>query len=309
MKFVLLITLLAITCWSQGVGTKDEDNEEVVTVKGAEEIRSRGVTWDIVDANKSVFKGMTKKAFQKKLQGRWPDPPDKNSELKCRDGPRLMQDESEPIPAFFDGREQWGQCIHSGRDQLECSGCWAFGIANHLSDRFCVAGKDVVLSVQDLLECTPGNNCCEGGSAENGYKFLMVTGLVDERCKPYDSKCKECRPSGCPRYRCERNSAWVTSNAERAKREIMENGPITGIFDVYDDFAYYRGGIYSHSSQKKVGVHSITILGWGNYNGVPYWICKNSWGDNWGLYSFFMIMMGDAGIDSYMTSCKPLIEG
>lgn len=48
----------------------------------------------------------------------------------------------------------------------------------------------------------------------------------------------------------------------------METG-----FNVYSDFYSYSSGIYTHVSGSFVGGHAVKIIGWGNLNGVNYWIC------------------------------------
>lgn len=313
MKASLILLLVAAT-WC----------EDLITQEGADKIKAAGATWEVEDPDSSVFKGISIEEFASRLQAAWPENstlPElqlDDAEADTGNSSRLLQanqggfgnrgGQGVQVPLNFDGRKEWGKCIHSGGDQKKCSGCWAFGVVNHLSDRFCVKGWDVKLSVQDLLECSPGNKCCKGGSAENAYKYVMQTGLVDDACKPFDAQCNECRPRSCHRYKCVRDSAWVTSDANKAKREIYVNGPITAIYNVYEDFAYYKGGIYQKTSSKKIGSHSVTLVGWGVHNGMEYWICKNSWGDKWGLKGFFYIKMGDAEINSYMTSCKPLVQ-
>lgn len=55
----------------------------------------------------------------------------------------------EALPTNFDPRasgEKFSKCIHPIRDQAQCGSCWAFGSTEALSDRFCIAGKDVILS-------------------------------------------------------------------------------------------------------------------------------------------------------------------
>lgn len=41
-------------------------------------------------------------------------------------------------------------------------------------------------------------------------------------------------------------------------------------------------GVYQHVSGSAVGGHAIKILGWGEENGTPYWLCANSWNTDWG---------------------------
>lgn len=290
--------------------------KDLITKEGADRIRAAGATWEVVDPDESVFKGVSVEEFTSMIQPSWstennlPElqyPEEINGNFSQRS--RLLQFMGFKLPKNFDGRKEWGKCIHSGGNQKKCSGCWAFGVANHLSDRFCINGWDVELSVQDLMECAVGNRCCNGGNAGNAYNYVMRVGLVDKGCKPFDAKCNGCRPRFCRRYRCVMNSAWVTTSTLKAKYEIYVNGPITAVYDVYDDFTYYKSGVYFRTTDKKIGVHSVTLVGWGADDKYEYWICKNSWGDHWGDHGFFKIKIGDSAINSYMTSCKPLIEG
>lgn len=48
---------------------------------------------------------------------------------------------SESIPDNFDSRENWPNCesIKEIRDQSTCGSCWAFGAAEAMSDRWCIA--------------------------------------------------------------------------------------------------------------------------------------------------------------------------
>lgn len=40
--------------------------------------------------------------------------------------------------------------------------------------------------------------------------------------------------------------------------------------------------MYQHISGSALGGHAIKILGWGEENGVPYWLAANSWNTDWG---------------------------
>ncbi len=68
------------------------------------------------------------------------------------------------LPTNFDPRtEKFSNCIHPIRDQQQCGSCWAFGATEALSDRFCIAGKDVILSPQEPVSCDTNNYGCDGG--------------------------------------------------------------------------------------------------------------------------------------------------
>jgi hypothetical protein len=62
---------------------------------------------------------------------------------------------------------------------------------------------------------------------------------------------------------------------------------------VYSDFWDYAGGIYIKSpAATEEGGHFVNIVGWGSSGGVNYWICKNSWGTDWGVDGYFFIRRG-----------------
>jgi cathepsin B len=84
----------------------------------------------------------------------------------------------------------------------------------------------------------------------------------------------------------------------------METG-----FQVYQDFFSYKSGVYHHVTGKMMGGHAVKIIGWGqNDDGVNYWICANSWGNQWGEDGFFRIQEGDSGIDQSVFGCTPELE-
>lgn len=85
--------------------------------------------------------------------------------------------------------------------------------------------------------------------------------------------------------------------SERSIRaEIYKFGPVATGFMVHTDFLEWDGkGIYKYNgSSKEQGGHAVVMVGWGTdqETGLDYWVCQNSWGDDWGDGGFFKIARG-----------------
>ncbi|KAF7257286.1 hypothetical protein EG68_05423 [Paragonimus skrjabini miyazakii] len=89
--------------------------------------------------------------------------------------------------------------------------------------------------------------------------------------------------------------------------EILNRGPVEVIFDVYEDFMNYNGGIYHHVAGGSLGRHAVRLLGWGVENGTSYWLLANSWNDEWGEKGFFRMLRGkdECGIESDVVAGLP----
>ena len=103
-------------------------------------------------------------------------------------------------------------------------------------------------------------------------------------------------------------------NEAEMRQALYNNGPVAVSFEVLDDFFHYKGGIYQHTGLKdsfnpfEITNHVVLLVGWGEENGVPYWIVKNSWGTGWGEEGFFRIMRGqdEVSIESLALESVPI---
>jgi len=219
----------------------------------------------------------------------------------------ILQKTNLSAPASFDARKQWGACIHPIRDQARCGSCWAFAATEVLSDRFCIAGKNVgVLSPQFLVSCDFSDYGCQGGYLTNSWAFLVKTGVPTDSCYPYTSGGGA---RGACLTKCHDGSAFVmhkatkyylTGSVEATMNDIVAHGPVESGFSVYQDFMSYKSGVYQHKSGGLLGGHAVKIVGWGVEGSTPYWIVANSWTTGWGEQGFFRILKGknECGFES-----------
>ena len=95
------------------------------------------------------------------------------------------------------------------------------------------------------------------------------------------------------------------------KAEILARGPIACYVAVTQEFLDYQGGIFVDHDGKYLGGHIIEVAGWGKAeDGTKYWIARNSWGEYWGEYGWFRILVGEKNLD-IETACSwavPIID-
>ncbi|KAK6024790.1 papain family cysteine protease [Ostertagia ostertagi] len=84
----------------------------------------------------------------------------------------------------------------------------------------------------------------------------------------------------------------------------MKNGPVVAGFTVYEDFGWYRSGIYKHTWGDEAGGHAVKVIGWGTENGTAYWLVANSWHNDWGEKGYFRMIRGinDCGFEEDMVA-------
>ncbi|KAL0218865.1 hypothetical protein P9112_004518 [Eukaryota sp. TZLM1-RC] len=215
-------------------------------------------------------------------------------------------------PKSYDVREATG-CSKYSLDQGRCGSCWAFGAIRSTTDRFCQALNDTsfpLLSPQHLVSCDwEGNMGCNGGFPALAMKYIEFLGITTEECYPYVSgktqkseKCKtKCHDgSEMKRYHLHKFSTRSYRKEEDMIAALIKYGSAEVAFTVYEDFMSYKGGIYHHVQGRQLGGHAVTLIGYGEENGVKYWLCANSWGSTWGEQGTFRILRGknECGIES-----------
>ena len=143
-KNALALTLTTLAMISIGVngGSRATVGKEIV-----DEIIASDPGWDPMTPEENPFRDYSKDQFTSLLG-------------ISKKAPSLFLSDSSiyrpqvgaltSFPKSYDTRKLYNNCIHPVLDQIGCSACWAFAIAQIVSDRFCIASNsstDVVLSV------------------------------------------------------------------------------------------------------------------------------------------------------------------
>jgi len=230
--------------------------------------------------------------------------------------------------------------IANVRDQSSCGSCWAFGSTSSFESRACITtGKDLKYSVEDTAFCQgifgAGNGCNGGNSAWGFFKNKgVVTGGdytdmgTGATCSAYSlapcahhvpatEKYPACPSSEYPSPKCQKScedaypgnfnddklhasKTYSVRGETQIMQELVNNGPMYVSFSVYADFPTYSSGVYEHTTGSYLGGHAVTLVGFGELDGTPYWKVKNSWNEEWGNGGHFLIRRGtnECGIES-----------
>lgn len=235
------------------------------------------------------------------------------------------------LPENFDPRDKWSNCptLNEIRDQGACGNCYAVGTAATMTDRYCIHAdgkKHFRFSEQDIMTCCPECGVsCEGGNSEGCWNHWHTAGIVSggsygskQGCMPYlvppcehnvtgslppcgrnldPMRCvKSCEPNykvdyehdkrfGKPKYA-------LPNDEDHIRAELYQNGPVTASIVLYEDFMSYKSGVYVHTEGKRIGHHTIKLMGWGVENGNKYWLLSNSFNSDWGDNGFIKLLRG-----------------
>ncbi|ROT79070.1 cathepsin C [Penaeus vannamei] len=209
----------------------------------------------------------------------------------------------------FSAQKNTKSYVSPVRDQGGCGSCYAFASMANLEAQVRIATRNQrqdVFSPQDVVSCSVLAQGCMGGfDYLIAGRYAMDQGVVAEECNPYDGSDSQCDTDAtCAKtYVSEYvhvGGYYGACNEELMLQALVETGPISVSFEVYDDFRNYNGGIYHHTGLKndfnpfEITNHVVLVVGYGadEATGEKYWIVKNSWGAHWGEDGYFRIRRG-----------------
>ncbi|KAM6960777.1 LOW QUALITY PROTEIN: pro-cathepsin H [Aplochiton taeniatus] len=204
-----------------------------------------------------------------------------------------------PYPDSVDWRTK-GHYVTDVKSQGACGSCWTFSTTGCLESATAIAkGKLLQLSEQQLVDCAQdfNNHGCNGGLPSQAFEYIKYNkGLMTEDDYPYQLKDGTCK------HKPELAAAFVKDVVNVTMYDEMgivdavaRHNPVSIAYEVTSDFMHYHKGVYSstecHNTTDTVN-HAVLAVGYGQENGTPFWIVKNSWGKGWGMKGYFFIERG-----------------
>ena len=212
------------------------------------------------------------------------------------------------LPDSFDTRDAYPGCINPIYTRQGNETAWQIGAIEVSSDRLCAYTNGDIkfrFSMSYLQACNPNPSDLPGT-----WLYIEENGLPLESCvppTPYKSSC----PFACynlqPLKKYVFRDALMESSPLNIKLSLLNSGPVAGVMRVFEDFLYYKSGIYTQKAGKELGETMVRIIGWGVQNGVNYWICANHWGTKWGEKGYVRIAFGQLGIDTGAMTIMPTL--
>jgi len=209
------------------------------------------------------------------------------------------------VPAKFDWRNKDGKNYSSPiLNQANCGSCVAFSAVAALETQMNIAQNTPhspwAFSPQHLFACG-GGGCATGWHPMSAVQFMKQTGVPDETCFPYtsggdgkDLACSQtCSDASKRSLKITNYSqpSFFFANPEAVKEALLK-GPLMTTMMVYEDFLFYKGGVYKHISGDQLGGHAITMVGYDD--SAKAWIVRNSWGEEWGEKGYFRVAYDDS---------------
>ena len=202
------------------------------------------------------------------------------------------------LPDSVDWRDY--NAVTPVKDQGQCGSCWSFSATGAMEGAWAIHTGDLVsLSEQQLMDCSKryGDLGCNGGLMDSAFKYAIDYGMCSEEEDPYEAKSESC--PFCDTVATFNDCVDVTSNNQLHLKEAVSRGPVSVAIEADTTaFQFYSSGVITGSSCGDTLDHGVLVVGYGEEDGVMYWLVKNSWGTSWGDNGYVKIERSESESDS-----------
>lgn len=207
------------------------------------------------------------------------------------------------VPSSVDWRTKGA--VTSVKDQGQCGSCWTFSATGAIEGAWALAkGQLINFSEQELVDCATGvsygSHGCNGGQMDGAFKFVIENGQCTDTAYPYTSgvtktggTCQKCTAT-----------AHITScsdvkpNDQVSLKGAVSKQPVAIALSADTKvFQFYKSGVLTSTDCYTQLNHGVLASGYGEENGLKYWLVKNSWGTSWGDNGYIKILRSDSTND------------
>ncbi|XP_055336049.1 digestive cysteine proteinase 2-like [Paramacrobiotus metropolitanus] len=205
---------------------------------------------------------------------------------------------SDPIPDAWDWRDKGA--VLPVIDQGESGNSLAIVVAEAVSAYgFIKSGKLVKASTQELLDCcfngTTPQLTHKSAQADDVYDCIVgLHGLCWGADYPPVINPEACMADKCaPEIVIKGGYSVKPMNETDLKAAVYANPAAVILNAASISFQTYQSGVYDDTSCDPTMLdHALLVVGYGQLEGQDVWICKNSWGADWGEKGYIYIARG-----------------
>ncbi|CAB3236134.1 unnamed protein product [Arctia plantaginis] len=207
-----------------------------------------------------------------------------------------------PLPIYFDWRSK--NAVSPVKDQKNCNACWAFSVIANIESQLKIYKNDEkLMSEQFLIDCDHDQEGCKTGSITSSFANIVTRfgGVLLEKDYPYQNGQQKCTAPNPPPYLVKVTGfKRVSSDEEEMAKAVFHFGPLSAAINAAS-MRHYKSNIIDEPSDKDCNPndldHAVLIVGYNVYvnthgRETPYWIIKNSWGEDWGDKGYYYLVRG-----------------